>query len=148
VQYGDTLGIIAASLRVSVYDILAVNPQIWNPSLIYAGQVINLPYSTGVPPVPSTPVPTPAYPSQYSPLKITYKGGLIVRNGAGKNYKMINSALHKTVWHYRTNSVMLDSKGYVWVEVNIVPPHNGYSSGWILVKDGLGNYFTDPHIDP
>ncbi len=24
-------------------DILAVNPQIWNPNLIYAGQVINLP---------------------------------------------------------------------------------------------------------
>lgn len=43
VQWGDTLGIIAARMGVSYYDILAVNPQIWNPSLIYIGQVINLP---------------------------------------------------------------------------------------------------------
>lgn len=43
VQWGDTLGKIAARMGVSYYDILAVNPQIWNPSLIYGGQVINLP---------------------------------------------------------------------------------------------------------
>jgi LysM repeat protein len=43
VQRGDTLGIIAGRMGVSIYDILAVNPQIWNPSLIYCGQVINLP---------------------------------------------------------------------------------------------------------
>ena len=43
VQWGDTLGKIAARVGVSVSDILAVNPQIWNASLIYAGQVINLP---------------------------------------------------------------------------------------------------------
>jgi LysM repeat protein len=43
VQWGDTLGIIAGRLGVSVNDILAANPQIWNASLIYAGQVINLP---------------------------------------------------------------------------------------------------------
>jgi LysM repeat protein len=43
VQYGDTLGIIAARLGVSVSDILAVNPQIWNASLIYVGQCITLP---------------------------------------------------------------------------------------------------------
>jgi LysM repeat protein len=43
VQRGDTLGRIAASRGTSVGDILAVNPQIWNASLIYAGQVISLP---------------------------------------------------------------------------------------------------------
>ena len=43
VQWGDTLGIIAGRIGVSVYDILAVNPQIYNASLIYTGQVINLP---------------------------------------------------------------------------------------------------------
>lgn len=43
VQYGDTLGKIAARIGSSVADILAVNPQIWNPNLIYVGQVINLP---------------------------------------------------------------------------------------------------------
>ena len=43
IRSGDTLGKIAARLGVSVGDVLAVNPQIWNASLIYAGQVINLP---------------------------------------------------------------------------------------------------------
>lgn len=48
VQYGDTLGKIAASRGNSVSDILAVNPQIWNASLIYVGQVINLPAAAPV----------------------------------------------------------------------------------------------------
>lgn len=48
VQWGDTLGSIAARMGVSYYDILAVNPQIWNPSLIYGGQVINLPAAAPV----------------------------------------------------------------------------------------------------
>ncbi len=43
VQWGDTLGKIAARTGVSVNDILAANPQIWNASMIYAGQAINLP---------------------------------------------------------------------------------------------------------
>jgi len=43
VQQGDTLGKIAASRGTTVGAILAVNPQITNPNLIYAGQVINLP---------------------------------------------------------------------------------------------------------
>ena len=43
VQWGDTLGKISFRTGFSVASILAVNPQIWNPSLIYAGQVINLP---------------------------------------------------------------------------------------------------------
>jgi len=48
VQYGDTLGKIAARLGVSLGSILSVNPQIWNPSYIYAGQVINLPAAAPV----------------------------------------------------------------------------------------------------
>jgi LysM repeat protein len=43
VQRGDTLGKIAVRSGTTVGDILAVNPQITNASLIYAGQVINLP---------------------------------------------------------------------------------------------------------
>ncbi len=43
VQFGDTLAKIAARQGVGVNDILAVNPQIWNASLIYVGQCINLP---------------------------------------------------------------------------------------------------------
>jgi len=43
VQWGDTLAKIARRTGVSVSNILAVNPQIWDASLIYAGQSINLP---------------------------------------------------------------------------------------------------------
>ncbi len=48
VQWGDTLGKIAARMGYSVSDILAVNPQIWNASLIYVGQCINLPAAAPV----------------------------------------------------------------------------------------------------
>ena len=43
VQRGDTLRKIADRLNTNVDAILKVNPQIYNPNLIYTGQVINLP---------------------------------------------------------------------------------------------------------
>jgi peptidoglycan endopeptidase LytE len=43
VQRGDTLRKIADRLNTTVDAILKVNPQIYNPNWIYAGQVINLP---------------------------------------------------------------------------------------------------------
>lgn len=45
VQWGDTMRKIAGRMNVNVNDLIAVNPQLWNPNLIYAGQVINLPQS-------------------------------------------------------------------------------------------------------
>lgn len=43
VQWGDTLAKIASWHGVTVNALLAANPHIWSPSLIYAGQVINIP---------------------------------------------------------------------------------------------------------
>ncbi len=43
VKSGETLNIISRRIGVSVNDILVLNPQISNASLIYAGQVISLP---------------------------------------------------------------------------------------------------------
>ena len=43
VQWGDTLRIISSRMGVSLYDLEAANPQIWNPNWIFYGQVINLP---------------------------------------------------------------------------------------------------------
>lgn len=40
IQSGDTLGAVASSLGTSVKSILARNPEITNPNVIYAGQVI------------------------------------------------------------------------------------------------------------
>jgi LysM repeat protein len=155
VQWGDTLGKIAASLGLSVNDILAVNPQIWNPSLIYTGQVINLPTYVSAPPPPVVNYPPPPpvnYPpvdySQYSTLAISYKNGMIVRSGPGNEYKMINSALYKTEWKYSIYTRTFDAKGQLWVQVYFPQTSKGYTSGWMLVKDHLGNYFTNPQIDP
>jgi LysM repeat protein len=153
VQWGDTLGKIAARVGVSWRDILAVNPQIYNPSLIYAGQVINLPGGAGTPnyPPPSYPPPPPTdcncpphSGDGLSSLKIDYKYGLQVRDQPGG--KIIASGLNKTVWYYRSNSVFTDRKGCVWVEVRLYSHPRGYTVGWMLVKDQLGNFFTAPQI--
>jgi LysM repeat protein len=45
VQWGDTMRKIAARFDVSLSDLLAVNPQIPNPNLIFFGQVVNIPGS-------------------------------------------------------------------------------------------------------
>jgi LysM repeat protein len=149
VQWGDTLGKIAARIGSSAHAILAVNPHIYNPSLIYAGQVINLP-AGAPPPVYNPPPKHPDYPSHppvdsYSTLKIDYKHGLFVRSNPGG--PIIASALDETTWYYRPSSIFIDSKWKVWAEVKLFPPVKGYTTGWILVKDQLGTYFTDPRID-
>jgi LysM repeat protein len=150
VQQGDTLGKIAARMGISWRDILAVNPQIWNPSLIYAGQAINLPTGVGYPPPAYDPSPAhPSYPPvpdySLSTLKINYKHGLYVRSQPGGT--IIASALNKTTWYYKTNSIIIDNQWKVWAEVKLFPHVNGYTTGWILVKDQRGTYFTDPQID-
>ena len=48
VQWGDTLRKIAGRLNVNVNDLIAVNPQLWNPNLIFVGQVINVPASASL----------------------------------------------------------------------------------------------------
>src|ERR1041384_2711241 len=42
VQWGDTMGKIARRMGISVSALLAVNPQVYAPSFIYAGQQSNL----------------------------------------------------------------------------------------------------------
>jgi LysM repeat protein len=148
VQSGDTLGKIAARIGVSWRDILAVNPQIQNPSLIYSGQVIYLPKGAGNLPPYNPPPKDPTYPPppvELDTLKIAFKGGLFVRTQPGG--PIIASGLKDTVWYYRPGSQFVDSKWKVWVEVRLYPPVKGYTTGWMLVKDQFGTYFTEPHID-
>ena len=45
VQWGDTMRKIAGRMNVSLADLLAVNPQIANPNLIFIGQVVYIPGS-------------------------------------------------------------------------------------------------------
>ncbi len=156
VQWGDSLGSIAVKYGVSLSDVLAVNPQIWNADLIFPGQVINLPAAANYYPAtyypPTNYNPSPAVSSQFAVLQVIYGRGLLVRTGPGTTYAEIKSPLVSAVkftkWWYRKNSITVDSTGFVWVEVNLDQPVNGASTGWMLVKDSLGNYFTQPNIDP
>lgn len=150
VQKGDTLGKLAVRLGLRLSDILAVNPQIKNASLIYVGQVINLPKGVSAPPPVYNPPPSqPHYPAppmdSYSSVKIDYKYGLYVRSAPGGT--IIASALNGTTWRYNQSSLFFDKHWKLWVEVKLIPPVKGYTTGWILVKDQLGTYFTDPPID-
>ncbi len=148
VQWGDTLGDIATRYGVALSDLLAANPQIWNINLIYPGQTVNIPVSAPI----SYPT-TPGYqsPNLYGKLTISYGYGMNVRTGPGKQYPVIESvyvsAVKDSVWQYRKGSATIDSMGYVWVEVKL-HPWAPYSAGWILARDTLGKYYTEPNIDP
>ena len=149
VQKGDTLGKIAARMGTSLSSLIAVNPQIHNPSLIYVGQVINLPAgsSPNYPPQPPSncikcPPPSPG--DGLSTLKIDYKHGMYIRSDP--NGKVIASALNKDTIYYYPNSAFRVG-GCTWVKVKVYPPTKGYYEGWLLVKDQLGKYFTSPQID-
>ncbi len=50
VQLGDTFSGIALRFGVSVNALWAANPNIWDINLLYAGQVLNIPTSSGVAP--------------------------------------------------------------------------------------------------
>jgi LysM repeat protein len=165
VRWGDTLGEIAVRVGVTLSNLVAVNPQIWNANLIFPGQVINLPASAVS--APPTYCPCPQYPPTYYPptsprpvldysqfrgLKVIYGRGLLVRTGPARSYGEIVSPLVSAVkgstWLYRKGSVSVDTAGFVWVEVALSHVTDGYSTGWIIVKDALGNYYTKPNIDP
>jgi len=149
VRFGDTLGKIAGRSGTTLYALLAVNPQISNPSLIYTGQIINLPAGVNVPPPASTPVPggNPPPPFEsYASLKIAYAYGMYIRSDPGG--PIIASAVNNTQWYYKLNSVFVDKKWKVWVQVKISPAVNGYSTGWLLVRDQFGKYYTSPQINP
>jgi LysM repeat protein len=48
VQWGDTMRKIADRMNINLNDLIAVNPQLWNPNLIFIGEVINLPTSASL----------------------------------------------------------------------------------------------------
>lgn len=144
VQPGDSMGAIAARYGISFYDLWAANPQIWNPSLIYVGQALTLP-ALYAPPVGSPSHPNPSYPPvnpSGNTLKITYKNGLFVRDAPGGNFVGWANYDEYKEWCYYPGSITKDAAGKVWVQVDLDPPQKGYTTGWILIKDQYGSYFT------
>lgn len=155
VQKGETLGSIALRYGVSVNTLLDINPKLASSGVVQPGQVINLPsivVGAQFPFTPSPGTPTPGPFAHYSFLKVTYRYGLLVRTGPGKTYSEIVSpfvsAVKNTNWRYNKDSLSVDAKGFVWAEVALDRTVNGHATGWIMVRDQLGNYFTEPHIDP
>jgi LysM repeat protein len=151
IQVGDTLAKIANRFGTTVSAILAVNPQIYNPNVIYVGQVINLPAGSGnpnpyPPPPPTKPCncPAPAPGHELNTATIAYKNGMYIRSEP--NGAIIASAANKSTIYYYRNSFYTDYGGCVWVKVKVFPPTNGYYDGWLLVKDQLGKYFTSPQL--
>ena len=159
VRWGDSLGNIAASTGFSTSSILAVNPQIWNADLIYPGEVINLPasasgyssYSGSASSAAAELAAAMGIPAGYSVLKVTNQKGLYIRTGPGINYPTIEStaisAVYRSSFIYTKSSITVDPLGYVWVQITFDQTVHGYSTGWIMVKDGLGNYYTSPNIN-
>jgi LysM repeat protein len=77
VQRGDTLFEIAQACGTTIADLLAVNPQITDPRLIFAGQRINIPGDGMIPPtgLPQSPLPVPVTgPGTALPLYIVKPG--------------------------------------------------------------------------
>ena len=63
IQPGDTLWKVAQSNRVDLDALVAANPQIKDPNLIFVGQVIHIPQLWQ----PTIPEPTPGTPGQPDP---------------------------------------------------------------------------------
>ena len=153
VRWGDTLGRIAANSGVSLSALLAANPQIWNASLIYPGQVINIPATSYVPvyvpPVVNPPVPAPS--NFDGILTVIATKGVNIRdqpNYTGRIVYRDDYTIGKT-FYYRTNSVTKDETyRRTWVEVVFAQTSNGYSTGWLPVS-GPQDYLnhTGPILD-
>lgn len=138
VRRGDTLGNIARAYGVSLGSVIAANPQIWNPSLIYPGQVINIPttYIPAPPPVVNPPVTTP--PAGFESVLTVIAGkGVNIRNQPSYTGKIVvadDYTIGKT-YYYRANSVTKDDTyRRTWVEVVISQSATGYVTGWLPVS--------------
>ncbi len=157
VHWGDTLGKIAARYGVSLSALLAVNPQIWNASLIYPGQVINIPAASYYPPytpppyTPPAPTPYPAPSSFDGVLTVIATAGVNIRNQPVYTARIVLSDDYTKgkTYYYRTNSVTYDATSRrTWVEVVYAQTATGYSTGWLPVS-GPQDYYnqTGPILD-
>lgn len=141
VRWGDTLAKIAARNGVSLSAILTANPQIWNPSFIYAGQVITIP-AVSYPPAPPPYVPPVVTPPVSAPgfegvLTVIATEGVNIRDQPVYTGKIVyrDDFTKGMTYYYRTNSVTKDeTHRRTWVEVVYAQTSSGYSTGWLPVS--------------
>ena len=86
VQYGDTFSGIAARFGVSIPDLWAANPNIWDINFLYTGQVLYIPnpsYWNGIPAGNAS--------SSNEPTALTYNG-TIPKNAPSGTVKLVNKS--------------------------------------------------------
>lgn len=163
IRRGDTLGNIAVAYGISLGSILNANPQIWNASLIYPGQLISIPAASYTPvyvPPANPPVVTPPVSAPNFDGTLTVIAGLGVNIRSQPNYTssivLADDHTNGKIFYYRTNSVTKDEMHKrVWVEVVISQTATGFTTGWLPVS-GPQNYllhtgpiedWVTPHIE-
>jgi LysM repeat protein len=122
VRSGDNLTTIATRNNITVAELMAANPDITNPDLIYAGQVIRLPGGenrapAGVTPAQAPPIPvtdTQAQIREYAAANYGYLAsylgheeiGPILEQAASEGWssEKLFGALHTTDWWQSTSS--------------------------------------------
>jgi LysM repeat protein len=164
IRWGDTLGNIAAKNGISLHTLLAANPQIWNASLIYPGQVITLPATSYAPPYvpPSStyvpPAPITNVQNFSATLTVIAVKGVNIRNQPNYDGKIIlaDDYTKGGVFSYRPDSITKDdAHRRTWVEVVISQSGNTYTKGWLPVsgpQDYLNHTgpiedWVTPHIE-
>ncbi len=162
IRWGDTLGNIAARNGISLGSLLAANPQIWNASLIYPGQVITIPSYAPVyvpqPPIYVPPAPIPNVQNFNATLTVIAAKGVNIRNQPNYDGKILlaDDYTKGGVFSYRPDSVTKDAAHQrTWVEVVISQSGNTYTTGWLPVS-GPQDYlkhtgpiedWVTPHIE-
>ena len=136
IRWGDTLGKIAARNGISLSALLAANPQIWNASLIYPGQVISMP-ATSYTPAYVPPAPTTNVPNFSATLTVIAVKGVNIRNQPNYDGKIVlaDDYTKGRVFSYRPDSVTRDdAHRRIWVEVVISQSGNTNTTGWLPVS--------------
>lgn len=149
VKSGDTLSGIAAQHGVTLAALLAANPQITNPNLIFAGQVINIP-GGAAPPPPPPPPSAPAVPD--ADAAIGYCASDPVNPNTGtKNWYLWCLGLVNQAWRAAghvapelqaaTARASYDAfaKTAVVHDIDLEPPPRGAILYWDWVSSGV-NY--------
>jgi LysM repeat protein len=118
VSPGDTLARIASYCGISIQSLMAANPQITNPSVIYVGQIINMPGRGGPPPV----VPSPSRPSPFPPPVVGASCGPVVTVRPGDTLARIALRCSTTVGRILSVNPQIRDAGRLYVGMQIRMP--------------------------
>ncbi|MDD3653885.1 MAG: LysM peptidoglycan-binding domain-containing protein [Desulfotomaculaceae bacterium] len=131
IRAGDTLFLIAQRNGISLNDLIAANPQIKDPDLIYPGQVITIPEAPAQPVAPEIPGKPPAEPVEpgiagEKPLRFIsarentkeLQGAIDVPLSPQITLRFDKNVISDNVWQNNQNSITLSSAQKANVPLN------------------------------